>query len=263
MKNPLVLILLLILMIGAIAFVMKKPKVSEAPTTDEQMSVVEPEFMKVTPIAHATAVLSWDDTIFYTDPVGGSEVFDGQPVADIILITDTHGDHLNVDTLEALRHDRVTIIAPQAVVDELPEDLFDLTTVMANDDVIEEAGFKITAIPMYNLPESEDSFHPKGRGNGYIIEKNGHKVYVAGDTAGTNEMRALKNVDVAFVPMNLPYTMTVDEAANAVLEFAPKFVYPYHYQGQDGFADINKFKELVDAGNKGIQVVLVDWYPQQ
>ena len=115
---------------------------------------------------------------------------------------------------------------------------------------------------MYNLPTAANKdFHTKGRGNGYVIERSGKRVYIAGDTAGIPEMRALKNIDIALVPMNLPYTMDVAEAAEAVLAFKPKQVFPYHYRGPDGLADISKFKELVNASNPKIEVVLLNWYP--
>lgn len=115
---------------------------------------------------------------------------------------------------------------------------------------------------MYNVPEAQDSRHVKGRGNGYIIEREGYRVYVAGDTGNTNELRSLRNIDMAFIPMNLPFTMSVEDAASAVVAFKPKQVYPYHYRQQDGFADVNKFKQLVDAANIDTDVVLLNWYPE-
>ena len=100
----------------------------------------------------------------------------------------------------------------------------------------------------------------KGRGNGYVLEWNGTKIYIAGDTADIPEMRELENINIAFVPMNLPYTMDVDVAADAVLDFAPKIVYPYHYRGTEGLSDINEFKRLVSVGNPNIEVRTPDWY---
>ena len=121
-------------------------------------------------------------------------------------------------------------------------------------------GFTITAVPAYNVSADQEKYHPKGRDNGYVVEKDGVRVYIAGDTSGTPEMRALKNIDIAFVPMNLPYTMTVEEASNAVLEFKPKQVWPYHYREGDGFSDVQHFKDLVNKGNPNIEVVLGKWY---
>ena len=216
----------------------------------------------VTPVSHATAVLGWDETTIYMDPVGGTPAFANMPAPDLIFITDIHGDHLNIETLSGVITPDTAIVAPQAVADQLPEAILAQTTVLSNGGMTEQKGFSIEAIPMYNLPENPESFHTKGRGNGYIVERDGVRVYIAGDTADIPEMRALSNIDIAFVPMNLPYTMTVEQAANGVLAFAPARVYPYHYRGQDGLSDIGRFKELVDAGNRNIDVVLLDWYPQ-
>jgi L-ascorbate metabolism protein UlaG (beta-lactamase superfamily) len=226
----------------------------------ETMATSSP--VEIIPIEHATAVIRWGDAIFYTDPVGGTQAFANQPSPQIILLTDIHGDHLSVGTLESVSG-TATFIAPQAVKDELPEALARRTKVLANGHALTERGFTILAIPMYNLPESPDAKHVKGRGNGYIVEKDGFRLYVAGDTAGTPEMRALRNIDIALVPMNLPYTMGIEEAASAVLDFKPKTVYPYHYRGPDGLADVEQFKRLVGEGNPDIEVVLAQWYPNQ
>lgn len=219
--------------------------------------------VEVIPVEHASAVLRWqdggDDTIIYTDPVG-AEKFAGQPSADIILVTDIHQDHLSPDTLNAVIGE-AALIVPISVKDQLPENLASRAIVLQNGDSLSEKDISISAIPMYNLPESPDSRHPKGRGNGYVLEHDGFRVYVAGDTAGIPEMRALTDIDIALVPMNLPFTMSVDEAADAVLAFAPRAVYPYHYRGQNGLSDANRFKELVNAGNPDINVVLANWYP--
>ncbi|OGG48724.1 MBL fold metallo-hydrolase [Candidatus Kaiserbacteria bacterium RIFCSPHIGHO2_01_FULL_54_36b] len=218
--------------------------------------------VEVIPISHATAVLQWDDTVFYTDPTGGAQAFAGQPAADIILVTDIHGDHLSTSTLSAVVGPETILVVPQAVKDELPADLAARAKVLANGETLAEREFKILAMPMYNLPDvSNSNFHTKGRGNGYIIARDDTRVYIAGDTAGTPEMRALTGIDVALVPMNLPYTMGVEEAADAVLAFKPRQVYPYHYRGPDGLADVAKFKQLVNAGDPNIEVILADWYP--
>jgi L-ascorbate metabolism protein UlaG (beta-lactamase superfamily) len=121
----------------------------------------------------------------------------------------------------------------------------------------------IEALPMYNLPlEGENYRHVKGVGNGYVLESEGTRIYIAGDTEDTPEMRALKNIDVAFIPMNLPYTMDVATAAAGVLAFNPDIVYPYHYRGADGLADVSEFERLVVQSNPNIQVRLLDWYTQ-
>ena len=220
-------------------------------------------FLDITPIEHATMVLQWDDTVLYVDPVGGAEAFEGQPSPNIILVTDIHGDHMNAETIQAVLTDKTKLIAPQAVADKLPKDLQDKVQVMNNGESAMHFNIAIEAIPMYNLREEALKFHKKGRGNGYILEKGDKRVYISGDTEDIPEMRNLTNIDIAFVCMNLPYTMPVDKAADAVLAFKPNTVYPYHYRGTEGLSDVSKFKDLVNKGNGAITVTQLDWYPNQ
>jgi len=213
---------------------------------------------KVIPIYHASLILDWGK-IIYVDPAWDVNLYKDKPSPDLILITDIHFDHLNVDVLKSLKGGFL-IIAPKAVYDELPEDLKQKTKILNNGDEINFEDFKILALPMYNLAPERLEFHPKGRGNGYLIEKENFRVYIAGDTEDIPEMRNLKNIDIAFLPMNLPWTMDIEQAVSAVLEFKPKKVYPYHYRGEKGFSDVNKFKELVEKENKDIKVILANWY---
>lgn len=118
----------------------------------------------------------------------------------------------------------------------------------------------ITAVAMYNLPADSTSRHVKGRGNGYLIKFGNTKLYISGDTEDTPEMRSLKGIDVAFVCMNLPYTMDTFQASSAVLDFKPKIVYPYHYRGKGGFSGVSKFSELVQSSNSKVDVRLLNWY---
>jgi L-ascorbate metabolism protein UlaG (beta-lactamase superfamily) len=215
----------------------------------------------VTPISHATMVLSWGDIVIYNDPVGGSVAFEGMEEPDIVFVTDVHGDHLDIETLESVVTLQTALVVPQAVADQLPDSLSPQTVVLANGETVTQKGIFIQAMPMYNLPESDDSRHVKGRGNGYLLEREGIRVYIAGDTADIPEMRSLTEINFAFVPMNLPYTMDIESAADAVLDFKPHTVYPYHYRGQDGNSDIRAFKDIVQAGNPDINVVLLEWYP--
>jgi L-ascorbate metabolism protein UlaG (beta-lactamase superfamily) len=215
----------------------------------------------VHPISHATAWLEWDESVIYTDPVGNTQAFTSAPVPDVVVVTDIHSDHFDSSTLMAVVKEKTTLVVPKIVVDQLAAILQNKAIVLANGDKTIQAGISIEAVPMYNIPEDPHSFHTKGRGNGYVLEKDGKRVYIAGDTSGIPEMRALKDIDIALVPMNLPYTMSVEEASSAVLDFAPRVVYPYHYRGQNGLSDVNKFKELVNAGNHNINVQLLNWYP--
>lgn len=218
--------------------------------------------LEIIPIVHASLVMRWSDTVFYVDPTGGEGAYEGQPRPDIVLLTDIHGDHLELPTLSAILGE-ADLVVPEAVRKELPEDLAARATVLGNGEAIEVRGFQIEATPMYNIPERPDTLHPKGRGNGYVIERDGTRVYIAGDTSATPEMRALRDIDVAFLPMNLPYTMGIEEAAEAVAAFKPRTVYPYHYRSRDGLADVQGFKELVAGTDPDITVELAEWYPAQ
>jgi L-ascorbate metabolism protein UlaG (beta-lactamase superfamily) len=218
--------------------------------------------LTVQPLNHATMALTWQGKTIYTDPNGGAKTFEGVDAPDLILITDIHGDHFNPETLAAINTTNAKLIVPQAVADKLPEGLKDKAIVLDNNKTTSVMNLSITAVPMYNLPETADTRHPKGRGNGYVVTFGNKKLYVSGDTSGVPEMRNLKDIDVAFVCMNLPYTMDVNEAAQAVLDFKPKIVYPYHYRGQNGLSDTEAFKKMVNDKNKNIDVRLRNWYAQ-
>jgi len=215
--------------------------------------------LTIQPLTHATMVLSLPNLTIYVDPSGESD-YKGFKAPDMILVTDIHGDHFDLNTLNAVRTGSTTLIVPKAVADKMPDDMKSKAVIMNNGDKKTLSGITVTAIPMYNLPEKTDAMHTKGRGNGYVLGIGGKNIYISGDTQGIPEMRALKDIDVAFVCMNLPYTMDVPEAVDAVLAFKPKIVYPYHYRGRNGMSDVNAFKKLVDAGNKGIEVRLRNWY---
>lgn len=236
------------------------PALAQRATPDKIETSAGP--LTIQPILHGSLVLSWNKKTIYVDPYGGPKAFDGIAAPDLILITDIHGDHLNPETLNAIETSKAKLIVPQAVADQLPEALKGKAVVINNGNKITESGIAISAIPMYNLPEAADSRHTKGRGNGYILNLGGKMVYISGDTEDIPEMRALKNIDVAFVCMNLPYTMDIHQASSAVLEFKPKIVYPYHFRGQGGLNDVEGFKKLVDAGKASIDVRLRNWYPE-
>jgi L-ascorbate metabolism protein UlaG (beta-lactamase superfamily) len=218
--------------------------------------------LTIQPLNHATLALTWQGKTIYTDPNGGAKTFEGVAAPDMIVITDIHGDHFNSETLNAINTSKATVIVPQAVADKLPEGLKSKAIILANGETKSHMDISITAVPMYNLPESTESRHPKGRGNGYVLTFGNKKLYISGDTQGVPEMRALKNIDVAFVCMNLPYTMKIEEAAEAVLAFKPKVVYPYHYRGQNGLSDTEAFKKLVNDKDKNIDVRLRNWYAE-
>jgi L-ascorbate metabolism protein UlaG (beta-lactamase superfamily) len=219
--------------------------------------------IKIHPIIHGTLALEYEGLTIYVDPYGGAERFSALKDADLILITDIHGDHLNKETLQALNTSNSHFIVPEAVAKQM-EGIDRLSIeIINNDKSTSFKGIDIKALPMYNLPESADSRHTKGRGNGYILTIADKQIYISGDTEDTPEMRALKNIDVAFVCMNLPYTMSIEQASDAVLEFKPSIVYPFHFRGQGGLADVEQFKSMVNEKNSKIEVRLRNWYSEE
>jgi L-ascorbate metabolism protein UlaG (beta-lactamase superfamily) len=207
--------------------------------------------IKIQPVNHASLVLSWNGKDIFIDPVGDAKKYPGK--AGLIFITDIHGDHFDPKTLHGLVQPETKLIVPKAVEEKLPADLKKDAIVISNGEKKEIEGISIEAVPMYNLTPERLKFHTKGRGNGYVLTLGGKRFYISGDTEDIPEMRGLKNIDVAFLCMNLPYTMTVEQAADAVKAFKPKIVYPYHYRG----SDLGKFKQLV---GDSAEVRVRDWY---
>jgi L-ascorbate metabolism protein UlaG (beta-lactamase superfamily) len=212
------------------------------------------------PINHATFVMTWNGKTIYVDPVGGVDSFAHFNPPDLILITHIHGDHTSTETVSGVSTDSTLIVVPTTVADKLGGSIPGEMAIVANGESLERSGVRIEAIPAYNLTEDRQGFHPKERGdNAYVVTLGGSRIFVSGDTEDIPEMRALKDIDAAFVCMNLPYTMTVERAADAVLEFAPRVVYPYHYRGQGGMSDLEAFKTIV-AANPEIEVRFLNWY---
>ncbi len=210
--------------------------------------------LRIFPVNHASLALQWDGKTILVDPVGAPARYEGLGKAQAILITDIHGDHFNKESLSALCGEGTKLVAPLAVFEQLPQNLRERATALSNGQHA-DMGFGVDAVAAYNLSPDRLQFHPKGRGNGYVLGLGNKRIYISGDTEATPEMLALKNIDVAFLCMNLPYTMDVEQAARAVRSFQPKIVYPYHYRG----SDLKKFEELVGT-MPGIDVRLRDWY---
>lgn len=209
--------------------------------------------VKITPIFHASLLIEAGGKNIYIDPAKPSN-FSGLPPADLILITDIHGDHMDPNSISQISKSGTEIMAPPAVVKTVTS-----AQPISNGETKTWNDWTIEAIPMYNIqrgPSPGNLYHTKGRGNGYVLTYGGKRFYFSGDTENIPEMRALKNIYVAFVCMNLPYTMPPDEAAQAVKAFHPQIVIPYHYRG----SDLNVFKN--DLQGTGIEVRLLDWYPK-
>jgi L-ascorbate metabolism protein UlaG (beta-lactamase superfamily) len=204
-----------------------------------------------TPIKHASFVLQSGATTIYVDPVGAAEDFAAFPPPDLILITHIHKDHLAPELVSALKQTQTPVIGPATVIEQLG-----YGTTISNGGSMAAVGLTIEAIPAYNTTAERLNFHPKGRDNGYVLSKDGVRLYISGDTEDIPEMRALQNIDIAFVCMNLPFTMTIEQAASAVNEFKPGVVIPYHYRGKEGMSDIDAFEKLV----AGTRVEKLQWY---
>jgi L-ascorbate metabolism protein UlaG (beta-lactamase superfamily) len=209
--------------------------------------------LTVHPVEHASLVLEWGDAVIYVDPVGGAALYEGLPAPTAILITHGHGDHFDVPTLEAIAGDAV-LVTNTDVFDQLPETLKANATGMANGETGDIAGIPLRAIAAHNTTEDRMQYHPVGVGNGYVLSFGDTDVYIAGDTEPTEDMLALTDIDIAFLPMNLPYTMTPEQAVEAINTFKPAVVYPYHY----GDSDLSVLETGVEEGT---EVRILNWYP--
>ena len=209
------------------------------------------------PISHASFVMETPVGTIYVDPVGDAAQYEGLPAADAILITHEHGDHYNEETLAAVKGEATVMVTNPAVFDMLSDGLKPNTSAIANGESTSVLGVTLDAIPAYNITEGRENFHPQGRDNGYVLSFPGFRVYISGDTEDIPEMRGLQDIDLAFVCMNLPFTMDAEAAASAVNEFKPTYVYPYHYRGRDnGTQDPMEFANMLE----GVEAKMGPWY---
>ena len=203
--------------------------------------------VEITFVGHGTLMFEFGGKVIHVDPVSREADYSRLPKADLVLITHEHGDHLDPEAVALIKTDATTIIANESSASQVPD-----AVVMKNGDVQTVDSIKIAAVPAYNLVHkrpSGDPFHPKGRHNGYIITFGDKRIYIAGDTENTPEMKALTDIDVAFLPMNLPYTMTPEMVADAAKAFRPNVLYPYHF----GKTDTGELTKLL-AGEKDIDL---------
>jgi L-ascorbate metabolism protein UlaG (beta-lactamase superfamily) len=182
--------------------------------------------LKITFIGHGTLMFTYQSKIIHVDPWTNLADYSKLPKADVILITHEHPDHLDAKAVAAIRKDQTVILLTKSCADKITGGI-----VMKNGDTQTVAGVKIEAVPAYNLDNK--TFHPKGNGNGYVITFGKTRVYVAGDTENIPEMKDLKSITIAFLPMNLPYTMTPEQVAQAAQTLHPKILYPYHFGQTD------------------------------
>ena len=187
--------------------------------------------LEITFLGHGSLVLSAGGTVVHVDPYGKVADYAALPKADVVLVTHEHQDHLDPGALQAIRKDQTRVVASAAVAGQVAGAI-----ALENGARTTVSGILVEAVPAYNLVHERSPgvpFHPKGRGNGYVVTMAGLRVYVAGDTENIPEMKSLTGVDVAFLPMNLPYTMTPEMAADAARVVAPKILYPYHFGESD------------------------------
>ena len=209
--------------------------------------------LKIAFIGHGTLYFTFQGKIIHVDPVGREADYSKLPKADLILVTHEHGDHLDPDVLEEISTEKTDCVFTQKCMDKVK---IQNGIIMKNGDTKTVQGIKIEAVPAYNIQHMRSPgypFHPKGDGNGYVVTFGDKRVYVAGDTENIPEMKALTDIDVAFLPMNLPYTMSPDMVADAAKAFKPGILYPYHY------GDTNP-QELVELlkDEKNIEVRIRD-----
>ena len=206
--------------------------------------------LKITFIGHATMMLEYQGKVIHVDPVRRESDYTKLTKADLVLITHEHGDHFDPNTIKVLSKNDTVVVLTSAC-----RELLKQGCVMKNGDVLKVKGLRIEAVPAYNIvhkrPDGQP-FHPKGKGNGYLLDFGKTRLYIAGDTENVPEMKLLKNVRIAFLPMNLPYTMTVEMVGDAARSFNPAILYPYHY----GRTDPNDLVKLLR--NSGIEVRIRD-----
>lgn len=218
-------------------------------TPEVDLVKVDSNDLKITFIGHGTLMFEYQGKIIHVDPVSREADYTKLPKADLVLITHEHGDHLDPKALAQVRREQTKVLLSQSCVERAGGG-----TVMKNGDVQTVLGLKIEAVPAYNIVHvrsGNQPYHPKGVGNGYVVSFGKGRVYVAGDTENTPEMKALRGIDVAFLPMNLPYTMTPEMVADAAKAFQPKILYPYHY----GQTDPNELVKLLnDVENIDVRI---------
>ncbi len=220
--------------------------------------------VSLAPIAHASAVLEWGEQLIYVDPVGDASQYRAYGDPDLIFITHRHSDHFDAENLSGMMTENTTLVTNQDVADQLPDGLLGTVQVVAPEETATFGPLTLDTIPAYNLREEAQQYHPRERGDlGLVFSDGTSRIYFSGDSEDTPEMRALEDIDVAFVAMNLPYTMEVDAAAEGVLAFAPATIYPYHFRTPEGFSDTDRFKTLIEEGNPDINVMMLDWYAEE
>ncbi len=238
--------MLRIILLGLIFFGATK-QVSAQSRFEKDLFKTKEDNLEITFLGHGTLMLSYQDKTIHVDPFGEIADYNQLPKADIILLTHEHFDHMDLQAIDTIKKEDTSIVLTEICAEKISGG-----TIMRNNDINVVKGLEIEAVPAYNIKHERSAgnpFHPKGNGNGYIINFAGLRVYIAADTENIPEMKDLGNVDIAFLPMNLPYTMTPEMVADAAKMIKPKILYPYHF----GDTDTKKIIDLLKQ-EKNIEV---------
>ncbi len=256
MTRCLLPLLLLIMLVGVAVAAVDEPVADFVPAPADTVDTDQGPLV-VHPFGHASLALQWRHLTIVVDPVGGARRYAHLPRPQVILVTHGHGDHFDADTVSDLAGEHTTVITPPDVAESIPA--ID-PVVLSNGVSAATLGVVVTAVPAYNRTEGRLDFHPRGRDNGYVLDLGGIRVYVSGDTEDVSEMTALGAIDVAFLCMNLPWTMSGKQALSAARAIAPRVLYPYHFRNRDGsFADLDALQQGLQA--EGVsEVRVLDWY---
>jgi L-ascorbate metabolism protein UlaG (beta-lactamase superfamily) len=212
--------------------------------------------IRVRQVQQMSVVIEAPSGVIYTDPTGGKSRYDGQPAPDVILVSHEHHEHYEADTLKALGSSHTRLVVPPFVMDQLPSQLRAKATSLANGMSSTFGAIRVTAVPAYGLTGASAQWHPKGRGNGYIVSIDGRRIYVAGSSDAVPEMRELQNIDIAFLPLYPPYALGVDDAIDAVSSFRPKATYIYQY---NSICTRDQFIEKMNINNpSGTRIIARD-----
>ncbi|BCS97600.1 metal-dependent hydrolase [Desulfoluna limicola] len=236
-----------ILSVLVVILFLSQPAVAEQPFPQDTIKTGQGDLV-ITFIGHGTLVFTFQGTTVHIDPFMQLADYTALPKASLIFLTHHHRDHLDLPALNEVRTPDTMVVMTKTCSETVTGGI-----VMANGEKLIINGITVEAVPAYNLVHRRDTgelFHPKGIGNGYILTFADKRIYIAGDTENTPEMKALKDIDIAFLPMNLPYTMTPEMVADAARAFQPKILYPYHY----GETDLNQVALLLQSAPVEVRI---------
>jgi L-ascorbate metabolism protein UlaG (beta-lactamase superfamily) len=245
------------LMLAALAalFLAAAPASARAEGLEGDHIPTEAGDIVIHPVRHASFYIGWNGVAVAVDPVGGAEAYAGLPVPNLILVTHGHHDHFDLATLSALMGPETRLVAPRAVALLMPDSVASRVTALDNGGTAAAFGIGISAVPAYNLDPEKLRYHPTGAGNGYVLGIGGKRIYISGDTENVPELRDMPPIDIAFICMNMPYTMDMDQAVAAAKAIHPAILYPYHYRG----SDLSRLTR--GLAEEGIDIRLRNWYP--